>query len=147
MGYTNTREHNSWRAMKERCYRERSKSFANYGGRGISVGKKWRDDFTAFYADMGPCPRGYTLDRIDNEGDYTPINCRWATLSQQARNKRNWVRLLTHKGRTQHLVDWAKELGIGAPALHARIAKYGWTLEQALSSGKSHKWSRRPRVI
>jgi hypothetical protein len=81
-----------WEAMIQRCTNPRNKSYPNYGGRGIRVCQSWRDDFLAFYRDMGPRPDGLTLDRIDVNGDYEPGNCRWATYKEQRAN----VRPTTH---------------------------------------------------
>lgn len=83
-----TREYNSWQNMIQRCTNVNRKEYANYGGRGITVCPEWRLSFEAFYKDMGPRPEGMTLDRADNEGNYEPGNCRWATRSQQNHNQR-----------------------------------------------------------
>jgi len=83
-----TREYHSWRSMKHRCYNRQSKDYPNWGGRGIRVCAEWVISFEAFYADMGPRPRGTTLDRKNNNGNYNPSNCRWATAVEQNSNRR-----------------------------------------------------------
>jgi len=83
-----TREYTSWYSMKNRCCNKKFKDWKNYGGRGIHICKRWKNSFVNFLKDMGKRPKGLTLDRINNNGNYTPSNCRWATWKQQAINKR-----------------------------------------------------------
>jgi hypothetical protein len=93
-----SREWHAWKNAKRRCHVQRSqrpKDWANYGGRGVYMVQRWRDSFATFIRDMGPCPPGLTLDRIDTNGPYSKTNCRWATRLVQARNKR--------KGPTLHV--------------------------------------------
>lgn len=84
--------YNSWRAIKERCYNPHHVAFKNYGGRGIVVCDRWRESFAAFLSDMGERPAYRTLDRIDVNGNYTPQNCKWATIQEQNANRRCPVR-------------------------------------------------------
>lgn len=88
--------------MKKRCYSERCDAYPYYGGRGISVCSEWRDDFARFVEDMGERPAGATLDRIDNDADYGPKNCRWATKSEQMKNRRPFKRGGRDEGNSVH---------------------------------------------
>lgn len=85
-----SRTYGSWKAMKDRCLNPNDAAFINYGGRGITVDPAWKDSFLNFYRDMGERPEGCSLDRINVNGPYTKENCRWATDSVQAKNKRSF---------------------------------------------------------
>jgi hypothetical protein len=91
MGVWNTLEYGVWQAMIHRCTNPRNPQFKDYGGRGITVCERWRK-YVNFSRDMGPRPLGLTLDRINNDGNYEPGNCRWATRSEQQRNSRPYLR-------------------------------------------------------
>lgn len=126
-----SRTYEVWRGMRDRCNNPREAMYRHYGGRGIKVCDRW-NDFAAFLADMGEPPAGCSIERINNDGNYEPTNCRWATRAEQARNTRQNVQL-TLNGRTQCVADWAGELGIKPSTVYARVAK-GWPAERALST-------------
>lgn len=97
--------------MVQRCTNPKNQQWPNYGGRGISVCERWRRDYAAFAADMGPRPDGHSLERIDNDGNYEPGNCRWATALDQSRNQRK-VRILDVDGNKLGLLAASKYLAI-----------------------------------
>lgn len=122
----------TWCAMIYRCYSTGHEAYAHYGGRGIGVCNRWRDSFEAFVSDMGPKPsESHSLDRIDNDGDYEPNNCRWATPAQQARNTSRSVMLTMH-GETLCQLDWAARLGLSRTTILARLRR-GWSIEDAVT--------------
>jgi hypothetical protein len=123
-----------WKNMKQRCRDSQAINYERYGARGISVCERWQNSFQNFYDDMGEVPSsGYSIERIDNEKDYTPENCRWATPKEQARNTRR-NRLLTHNGKTLCLAEWAEITGIGSTTIRRRLDYYGWSVEEALTT-------------
>jgi hypothetical protein len=130
-GKTRTPEYRAWQKMKGRCYDPNDISFPNYGGRGIRVCDRWKDDPIAFMDDMGPRPgKGWSLDRIDSSSDYSPENCRWATRTTQNRNSRR-NRVLTLRGVTKTLAEWSALSGTSAILIHKRI-QLGWSEEDAV---------------
>ena len=116
-GYTGSPTYCSWRDMKQRCLNHRNKDYRNYGGRGITVCECWINSFSNFLEDMGECPADLTLDRKNNDGDYTKQNCRWATREQQHDNQRNNSAAL--KGR-EHSPEHNAKVSAGLTAAHAR---------------------------
>jgi hypothetical protein len=122
----------SWHHAKARCNWPAHHAFADYGGRGIKMCERWLDSFENFLADMGPRPTGKTLDRYPNpNGDYEPGNCRWATWTEQAQNSRR-TRLITLRGETKCMSEWARVLGVAPRVLCDRL-KRGWPIERALT--------------
>lgn len=140
-GMSETPIYTSWEGMKRRCYNPRFKHFQQYGGRGIRVCDEWHK-FLAFYADMGEKPSpAHTLDRIDNDGNYEPSNCRWATREEQANNTRS-NRNLELNGTTRTVAEWARSLNMHRNTLDERLHN-GWPIEKALTEpvdmSKSHR--------
>lgn len=124
-------EYSVWTSMIQRCENPSSQQFSSYGGRGISVCERWHDP-ARFLLDMGPRPgKGYSLDRIDVNGNYEPGNCRWATAIEQANNKRT-NHVLVVEGRALNISEWARETGIFVSTIRERI-KRGWSPERAIS--------------
>ncbi len=140
-GRCGTPEYNSWMMARRRCDSPKATSFANYGGRGITMCDRWRNSFESFYADMGPRPSKYTLERIDNDKGYSPDNCRWATRSDQLRNTRR-TRKITFNGVTQSVADWATDLGIDRRTLYNRL-NVGWPIHDVLSTPVLDRSARR----
>lgn len=121
----------SWGKMHQRCSNPKTPLFERYGGRGISVCERWRD-FPAFIADMGPKPSPkHSIDRINNNGNYEPGNCRWATRVQQARNT-SFNHRITFMGREMCVSEAAEIAGLSSACVAKRLRR-GWPVERALS--------------
>lgn len=142
-GQSNSPTYHTWAMMKQRCYKVDSAAYRHYGARGIKVCDRWRNSFSAFVADMGERPAGMSLDRIDNDGDYTPENCRWATPKQQANNTSR-TRHVTINGHKRPLSYVAADLEIEPSAILYRL-KRGWSPEQAV--GLEPHWDARAITI
>jgi hypothetical protein len=130
-GRTKTTEYQIWVDMRRRCHQPDRPDYHRYGGRGISVCERWMNDFAAFYADMGPRPKGKTLERRDNDGSYSPDNCYWATKREQTLNTRQVI-IVTVGG--QRMTARDASLFISAnPALVCNRLRLGWSIEDAVS--------------
>jgi hypothetical protein len=122
--------------MNDRCYDKTNAQWDGYGGRGITVCDEWHGPtgLARFVADMGECPTGHGIDRIDNNGPYHKDNCRWSTRKEQQRNRRD-SRIISHAGKSGTVRDWADWLGISPATITYRL-KMGRPLAVALSADK-----------
>ena len=132
-GMTRTNIYRIWKSMMQRCCNERDKSYYNYGARGIRVCSRWHK-FENWYADMGdrPTPQ-HSIERINNDGDYLPSNCKWATRAEQNSNKRV-NHYIEYNGQRKTMRQWSVDLGFSYQTLASRINKLHWPIEKALSS-------------
>lgn len=124
------REYRIWKALRARCS---SKCFdhTNYRLKNIKCCDRWKS-FANFIEDMGPCPKGYSIDRIDNNGDYCPKNCRWANQKIQCSNRGDFTLLIGYKGEKHILKDWCRILNKNYSTMHARMYRLNMTFEEAL---------------
>jgi len=119
---TDSPEWFAWQHIIQRCTNPNDPTWKNYGGRGISICPEWRNDFSAFLAHVGKRPTAkYSIDRIDNDGNYEPGNVRWATIHEQATNTRRNRRIELH-GQTKTITQWAKQLGVNYQAIQYQLA-------------------------
>lgn len=138
-GMSSSPEYMVWEGMIRRCENKNFKQFEDYGGRGIKICKRWRESFKNFYEDMGPRPSAFhTIDREDNDGDYEPNNCRWATRAEQVRNRRNNV-YYQYKGEWYSIHQLAelpevKAKGVNFNTLKSRIRFSKWSVEDAINT-------------
>lgn len=136
-----TPEYRAWKCMMVRCYNTHRAKYARYGARGIVVCERWRHSFENFLADMGLRPSAsHSLDRIDNDGNYCPENCRWATAQEQSRNK-STNRMLSFNGRTASVSEWSETTGLPMRIISDRINKLNWSAELALTTPVHTKFS------
>lgn len=145
-GMVGTPIYDCWRNMVKRCNNPNATYYAEYGGRGITVCERWENSFENFYADMGDIPEGLTIDRIDNDKGYEPGNCRWATKTEQARNRRNTF-YVDLDGKKVSLSECAEKLTISAATIRWWLTHpmYGDCCVQELMKS-SYKW-KRPRIL
>lgn len=128
--------------MRQRCYNENNTAYKNYGGRGITVCDEWKNDFQSFYdwSMENGYQKGLSIDRINNDGNYEPSNCRWVDTKTNNNNKRN-VHYVTYKNKTQSLMSWCEELDLDYGIISSRIVEYGWDIERAFTT-KSRKYDK-----
>lgn len=146
-GKTGSREFRVWEGMKARCLNPHNISYVNYGGRGIVVCERWLNSFENFLADMGPRPKGRSIERVNNNGNYEPANCVWADAKTQAMNRRG-LRLVAISGRVLSVAAWSRELNMPLTSVRNRIAR-GWSAYRALTEPLHTKFSgqyRQPKV-
>lgn len=133
-GKNTTPEYRAYKNMMRRCYEIKRKEYTRYGGRGIEVCERWRESFIAFFEDMGSRPsKKHSLDRIENDKGYFKENCRWATSTEQIRNRSISVNII-YNGETKSLKEWCDILGIAYKQTHKRIFSLGWTIPQSLET-------------
>lgn len=132
-GRTKTKEYFAWYNMRTRCTNPSSNAYARYGAIGITVCDRWMHSFENFFSDLGLCPEGHTLDRIDPSKGYEPSNCRWADSDTQQNNKRR-VKFITYRGKTQSVAQWCRDLGLNHKTIRTRIYTYKWNPVKALTT-------------
>lgn len=138
-GLSRSKTSNIWRGMITRCTNPDDRNYAAYGGRGIGVSDDW-SLFANFLRDMGPCPEGKSLDRIDNNQGYSKENCRWATTKEQARNKRGNI-FLEYEGKRLCISDWAVIKKLKTNTIQRRI-KAGWSTDRILQANESNTFGK-----
>lgn len=143
-GLSATKEYQSWIAARHRVTNKSDPKYPSYGGRGIGMCSQWLDSFETFYRDMGPRPPGTTLDRVDNNGWYSPENCRWSTPKTQARNRRSSM-LIIIDGVEKTAVEWSEISGIDAGTIRQRISLHRWEEKRAVFSPSRQKKKRRSK--
>jgi hypothetical protein len=124
--------------MIQRCTNPKNVKFPGWGGMGITVSKEWLESFEVFFSDLGERPVGKSLDRIDGKLGYFKENCHWATPREQSQNRKS-VRLLTFRGETKCIAEWARTLGLCYMTIVSRLNQ-GWTVEEALAIPNSNRF-------
>lgn len=141
-GMSHSRLYRIWNSMKQRCLNPNTISYPRYGYRGISVCQEWENSFKSFYD--WAMTHGYSdelsIDRIDNNGNYEPLNCRWATNKEQ-QNHTSYNRLYTYNGETLSVMQWAEKSGIHPNMIYKRLNR-GWNIEKTLTTKSLRKWGK-----
>lgn len=138
-----TLTYKSWAMMKTRCLNPNYSQYKDYGGRGITVCKEWMT-YCNFLADMGERPAGYTLERIDNNGNYEPCNCMWATVKEQRNNSRQ-NRYIEYNGETHTVAQWSEITGINRNTIIKRL-NMGWSSSKTFDTSRPKQRQRRSRL-
>lgn len=143
-GMHGTPEYKTWAAIIQRCNNPKNPKYSYYGGKGITVCKRWLT-FENFLTDIGLRPSvQHTIDRFPNgEGNYEPKNCRWATKKQQAQNRHN-VHQITFNGETHCIAEWTRKLNLSKDLIRRRLFMLGWSIERALTTPSQIKNGRKP---
>lgn len=137
-GMSSSKEYSAWQAMIDRCNRKGNEYYHKYGGRGIEVCEEWINDFSTFLNDMGKAPtKEHSIERIDNDGNYEPYNCKWATKQEQSQNRSNTV-WIEYNGETKCLSEWARIVGVSNQTFRHRVMKFGIELAMTMPLGR---WS------
>jgi hypothetical protein len=131
-GGIGSREYNIWANMKARCNNINNTSYKNYGGRGITICDEWNSSFEKFIKDMGPCPKNYSIDRINNELGYSIDNCKWSSNKEQSLNRRSNF-IITHNGITKPLKEMCEIFKKDYKKTFARLSTLGWSVEKAFN--------------
>lgn len=130
-GMTRTKLYYIWGGMRGRCFNPKNHKYPEYGGRGITVCARWDNSFENFVEDMGECPPGFALERKDNNGNYHPNNCVWATQKDQQRNRRN-NRMIEIGGIIKTIAEWCEITGVKPSTARQRLYVYHWSDESAV---------------
>ena len=132
------REYRAWQDAKKRCHDPKARGYKRYGAKGIRMAQIWLNSFETFYAELGPCPKWWTLDRIDSTKGYQPGNCRWAPWLVQSNNRPTFNRPITWNGRTMNIEQWNRELGFTPGTIKGRLHR-GWSIERAFTQAPRKK--------
>ena len=142
-GLSKTKIYGIWNSIKSRCLNPNSESYKRYGARGICVCEEWKNSFESFY--LWSIENGYneklSIERIDNDGNYCPQNCKWASRKEQCRNRRSNV-VFEYMGEKRILTEWCEILNLDYKLVHNRIHKMGWSFEKSILTPKNSKLER-----
>jgi len=141
-GKSKTMTYRAWQGMRQRCENPTSQVYRNYGGRGITVCERWSKSFTAFLEDMGEKNPGLSIDRIDNDGNYEPGNCRWADFKTQCRNQRKTHRY-AYRGKLFTIAELGELSSVNPHTIQSRIQNYGWPVDKAVETPAAKRTNKR----